>query len=155
MHTQVIATSLPPEEIEGIRRMFMEMDDDGSGTISFEELREGACVRGGCQTPVADTAAASPRPCCACSRLRPAVMHTCSPTLHHTGLRRKGAHIADGELQKLMSNVDLDGNMALDFEVMTRARRTPQQGACSRGTASCSGRCHAAGAPLIRWRNHM
>jgi Ca2+-binding EF-hand superfamily protein len=38
----VIATSLPPEEIEGIRRMFMEMDHDGSGTISFEELREGA-----------------------------------------------------------------------------------------------------------------
>ena len=38
---QVIATSLPPEEIEGIRRMFCEMDDDGSGTISFEELREG------------------------------------------------------------------------------------------------------------------
>jgi len=38
---QVIATSLPPEEIEGIRRMFIEMDDDGSGTISFEELRQG------------------------------------------------------------------------------------------------------------------
>jgi serine/threonine protein kinase len=38
---QVIATSLPPEEIEGIRAMFIEMDNDGSGTISFEELREG------------------------------------------------------------------------------------------------------------------
>lgn len=38
---QVIATSLPPEEIEGIRQMFQEMDHDGSGNISFEELREG------------------------------------------------------------------------------------------------------------------
>lgn len=37
----MIATSLPPEEIEGIRKMFGEMDDDKSGTISFEELREG------------------------------------------------------------------------------------------------------------------
>lgn len=42
---RVIASSLPPEEIEGIRRMFTEMDDDGSGTISFEELREGAAPR--------------------------------------------------------------------------------------------------------------
>jgi calcium-dependent protein kinase len=40
----VIATNLPPEEIEGIRRMFAEMDDDGSGTISFQELREGRPV---------------------------------------------------------------------------------------------------------------
>jgi calcium-dependent protein kinase len=43
---QVIATNLPPEEIEGIRRMFGEMDDDGSGTISFEELREGGGAAG-------------------------------------------------------------------------------------------------------------
>jgi calcium-dependent protein kinase len=39
---QVVATHLPPEEIEGIRQMFMDLDADGSGTISFEELREGA-----------------------------------------------------------------------------------------------------------------
>lgn len=38
---QVVATHLPPEEIEGIRQMFIDMDKDGSGTISFEELREG------------------------------------------------------------------------------------------------------------------
>jgi calcium-dependent protein kinase len=38
---QVVATHLPPEEIEGIRSMFEDMDADGSGTISFEELREG------------------------------------------------------------------------------------------------------------------
>jgi hypothetical protein len=36
-----VATHLPPEEIEGIRQMFMDLDADGSGTISFEELREG------------------------------------------------------------------------------------------------------------------
>lgn len=38
---QVVATHLPPEEIEGIRQMFMDMDRDGSGTISFLELKEG------------------------------------------------------------------------------------------------------------------
>jgi calcium-dependent protein kinase len=38
---QVVATHLPPEEIEGIRQMFQDMDTDGSGAISFEELREG------------------------------------------------------------------------------------------------------------------
>lgn len=46
---QVVATHLPPEEIEGIRQMFMDLDADGSGTISFEELREGEQRgRGGC-----------------------------------------------------------------------------------------------------------
>jgi calcium-dependent protein kinase len=38
---QVVATHLPPEEIEGIRQMFMDMDRDGSGTISYTELKEG------------------------------------------------------------------------------------------------------------------
>lgn len=33
---RVVATHLPPEEVEGIRQMFMDMDSDGSGTISFE-----------------------------------------------------------------------------------------------------------------------
>eukprot|EP00775_Hariotina_reticulata_P001153 gene1153-1493_t len=69
---RVVATHLPPEEIEGIRQMFMDMDTDGSGTISFEELRE--------------------------------------------GLRRKGAHVADSELQRIMASVDLDGNHTLDFQ---------------------------------------
>lgn len=69
---RVVATHLPPEEIEGIRQMFMDMDADGSGTISFEELRE--------------------------------------------GLRRKGALVADGEVQRIMAHVDLDGNNTLDFQ---------------------------------------
>lgn len=41
---QVVATHLPPEEIEGIKQMFMDLDIDNSGTISFEELREGESV---------------------------------------------------------------------------------------------------------------
>ena len=32
------------------------------------------------------------------------------------GLRRKGAHLADSELQRLMANVDLDGSNTLDFD---------------------------------------
>jgi hypothetical protein len=46
---QVVATHLPPEEIEGIRQMFMDLDADGSGTISFEELREGAGQAAACR----------------------------------------------------------------------------------------------------------
>jgi hypothetical protein len=33
------------------------------------------------------------------------------------GLRRKGALVADGELQRIMAHVDLDGNSTLDFQV--------------------------------------
>lgn len=38
---------------------------------------------------------------------------------HHrcSGLRRKGALVADGELQRIMAHVDLDGNNTLDFQV--------------------------------------
>jgi calcium-dependent protein kinase len=42
----VVAAGLPPEEIEGLRAMFRAMDTDRSGTISFEELREGLRARG-------------------------------------------------------------------------------------------------------------
>ena len=33
-----------------------------------------------------------------------------------SGLRRKGAHIADGELQRIMEEMDVDGSGMLDFE---------------------------------------
>ena len=38
---QVVAQGLSPEEIEGLRQMFITMDTDKSGSITFEELREG------------------------------------------------------------------------------------------------------------------
>lgn len=38
---RVIAASLPPQQVEGLRQMFKEMDADGSGTITVDELREG------------------------------------------------------------------------------------------------------------------
>jgi calcium-dependent protein kinase len=38
---RVIAESLSEEEIAGLKKMFLMMDSDGSGAISFEELKEG------------------------------------------------------------------------------------------------------------------
>ncbi|CAK9204351.1 unnamed protein product [Sphagnum jensenii] len=38
---RVIAESLSEEEIAGLKEMFLMMDSDGSGAISFEELKEG------------------------------------------------------------------------------------------------------------------
>ena len=38
---QVVAKGLSSEEIEGLRQIFVTMDTDKSGTITFEELREG------------------------------------------------------------------------------------------------------------------
>lgn len=34
-----------------------------------------------------------------------------------SGLRRKGALVADGEVERIMARVDLDGNNTLDFKV--------------------------------------
>ncbi|KAK9673890.1 hypothetical protein RND81_12G196600 [Saponaria officinalis] len=38
---KVIAESLPEDEIQGLKQMFENMDTDGSGTITYEELKEG------------------------------------------------------------------------------------------------------------------
>lgn len=38
---RVIAQSMSEEEIAGLREMFKMMDADGSGAITFEELKEG------------------------------------------------------------------------------------------------------------------
>ncbi|XP_021758927.1 calcium-dependent protein kinase 9-like isoform X2 [Chenopodium quinoa] len=38
---KVIAENLPAEEIQGLKQMFANMDTDGSGTITYEELKEG------------------------------------------------------------------------------------------------------------------
>lgn len=38
---QVIAESLSEEEITGLKEAFKMMDVDGSGTITFEELKAG------------------------------------------------------------------------------------------------------------------
>ncbi len=37
---QIIATHLPENEISGLKQLFMEMDADGSGSITVDELRE-------------------------------------------------------------------------------------------------------------------
>ncbi len=39
--SQVFARKLPANEIQGLRAMFEAMDEDNSGTISVDELREG------------------------------------------------------------------------------------------------------------------
>ncbi|XP_010675716.2 calcium-dependent protein kinase 33 [Beta vulgaris subsp. vulgaris] len=38
---KVIAENLPEEEIQGLKQMFANMDTDGSGSITYEELKEG------------------------------------------------------------------------------------------------------------------
>lgn len=43
---QVIAESLSEEEIMGLKEMFRSMDTDNSGTITFEELKEGLQKQG-------------------------------------------------------------------------------------------------------------
>ncbi|KAK7382921.1 hypothetical protein VNO78_28585 [Psophocarpus tetragonolobus] len=43
---KVIAENLSKEETEGLREMFNNMDTDGSGTITFEELKSGLSILG-------------------------------------------------------------------------------------------------------------
>ena len=43
---RVVAAALPPEEVEGLRAVFRDLDRDGSGAISLEELRQGLRARG-------------------------------------------------------------------------------------------------------------
>ena len=42
----MIARSLPTNEIQGIREMFKAIDEDGSGCITVNELREGLRKKG-------------------------------------------------------------------------------------------------------------
>ena len=43
---QVIAESLSEEEIKGLKTMFANMDTDKSGTITYEELKNGLAKLG-------------------------------------------------------------------------------------------------------------
>lgn len=63
---QVIARKLPGAELAGLKEMFAAIDEDGSGTISVDELRE--------------------------------------------GLRKKGTKIDQAEVQRIMDNIDVNGN---------------------------------------------
>ena len=46
MLKQVIARSLPSNEIQGIREMFKAIDSDNSGCITIDELRDGLKKKG-------------------------------------------------------------------------------------------------------------
>jgi len=50
----------------------------------------------------------------------------------HAGLRRKGAVVADHELERIMAQVDLDGNHTLDFQV----RSSSSSSSSSRSSSS-------------------
>lgn len=43
---KVIACNLPKEEIAGLKELFLEMDQDKSGTITVEEMRQGLKRKG-------------------------------------------------------------------------------------------------------------
>ncbi|XP_057540367.1 calcium-dependent protein kinase 33-like [Amaranthus tricolor] len=43
---KVIAENLPEEEIQGLKQMFANMDTDGSGSITYDELKEGLAQLG-------------------------------------------------------------------------------------------------------------
>ncbi len=47
VRSQLIARSLPSVETEGMRELFLDMDADGSGTISAAELREALARKSG------------------------------------------------------------------------------------------------------------
>eukprot|EP00494_Astrolonche_serrata_P030025 UN30292 len=46
MALKVIASNLNEEEIKGLKQMFMNMDTDNSGTITYEELKAGLAKLG-------------------------------------------------------------------------------------------------------------
>jgi hypothetical protein len=48
----------------------------------------------------------------------------CALLLACAGLRRKGAVVADHELERIMAQVDLDGNHTLDFQVGSNNNHT-------------------------------
>jgi calcium-dependent protein kinase len=43
---QVIAENLNEEEIKGLKQMFLNIDTDNSGTITYEELKAGLAKLG-------------------------------------------------------------------------------------------------------------
>ncbi|KAJ9528579.1 hypothetical protein QJQ45_020442 [Haematococcus lacustris] len=69
---KVFARSLPANELVGLKEMFQAIDEDNSGTISVDELRE--------------------------------------------GLRKKGTTLALQEVQRIMDNIDVNGNSRIDYE---------------------------------------
>eukprot|EP00210_Caulerpa_lentillifera_P007276 g6958.t1 len=69
---KVIATNLPKEEIQGMKKIFQNIDTDQSGTITVDEFKQ--------------------------------------------MLQTKGSLIPDGELDKILKAVDIDGNGAIDYE---------------------------------------
>ena len=46
LSSQIIARRLPANEMQGIREMFKAIDEDGSGCITVDELREGLKKKG-------------------------------------------------------------------------------------------------------------
>ena len=52
-HRQIIAVNLPADEISGMREIFLEMDKDGSGSITAEEFAQ-ALRKKGNNLPEAD-----------------------------------------------------------------------------------------------------
>lgn len=49
---KLVAENLPTEQMDGLKKMFHDMDKDKNGSLSFQELKDGLTVIG--DQPVAD-----------------------------------------------------------------------------------------------------
>jgi calcium-dependent protein kinase len=103
----MLVKHLKKEELEGLRKLFVEMDVDKSGTQAHAHTHAHAhayhtlCVL----THLADARCA-----------HAALLGTITIDELRSGLDQHGAHLAKSEVEALMNNMDLDGSHALSYD---------------------------------------
>jgi calcium-dependent protein kinase len=112
---QVIAESLSEEEIMGLKEMFRMMDTDNSGTITFEELKEGLQKQGSnlAESEVRQLmAAVSIYLSCSCLFPTSEVVQVCDPSLC---LAMNKFHLGTHDFSLAFVQADVDGNGTIDY----------------------------------------